>query len=377
MSRGAHCVHVLASRSTRFGGLPVAVVRMVERSAAAGVGSTLLAGPTADGETEVPVGSGVRTGVIPASGQPVLDHLTGSAASCVHVHGLWLPVHHAAAAAARRVKAPLVISPHGMLAPWALAHRKWKKRLAWWAYQRADLRAATVIHVTSPMEAREVRAAGLTNPLAVIPLGVDVPADLPCRSDPADGRRVALFLSRVHPKKGLLTLVAAWKAVRPVGWRVVIAGPDEGGHRADVERAVGEAGLTAEFEFVGELHGPAKWQAYRTADLFVLPSFSENFGLVIGEALAGETPVLTTTATPWEELPAAGCGWCVPPTLEAVTDALRDATSRAEPELREMGRRGRRLVRERYTWHRVGTELAALYRHLAAGGPAPDCLSRD
>ncbi len=248
-----------------------------------------------------------------------------SDANLMHSHGIWTFVNHAAAVTARRRNIPLVISPHGVFSKWALNHKRAKKFLAWWLYVRRDLALASVLQATAQGEAHDCRKIGLRNPVAIIPPGFEIDSHPKPPRGPSCQRRL-LFLGRIHPVKGLLNLVEAFASVRPPGWRVIIAGPDEGGHRREVEAAVSSAGLDGVFEFRGAATGEEKWELYRQSDLFVLPSLSENFGLVVGEALSSGVPVVTTKATPWEELAAHRCGWWVNVGAEALGAALHDAT---------------------------------------------------
>ena len=298
------------------------------------------------------------------------DGRPGVAADLVHDHGLWLPANHAAARAAARAGVPFVVSPRGMLEPWALAHRRWKKRAAWALYQRRDLCAAAAVHATSEAEAESVRRAGVRAPVAVVPNGVHLPGT----AARARGTlRRALYLSRIHPVKGLPMLVEAWAAVRPAGWELVVAGPDEGGHRAEVEAQVAAAGLTDAVRFAGPVPDVDTTALYRSADLFVLPTHSENFGLVIAEALAAGVPVLTTTGAPWPALVAERAGWWVDPTVPALTDALRAATATPRDALDAMGTRGRAHVEATLGWPGVASRMAEVYRWVLGRGSRPDC----
>ena len=296
-------------------------------------------------------------------------------AQLIHDHGLWLPTNHAAARVAHRQGIPLIVSPRGMLEPWAVNHRVWKKRLAWFSYQRRDLQPARVLHATAPKEAVNLRRLGLTQPIAVIPNGIDLPAGVEPRRW-TGGRRVALFLSRIHPVKGLLNLVDAWAMARPAGWRVLIAGPDEDGHRAVVEKKIRGAGLTAEFDFVGPVDGVRKAELYRTAHLFILPSFTENFGVAVAEALSHGLPVITTRGTPWADLESFSSGWWVETGPESLAEALRAATNLSDDERVAMGERGRTYVR-RYNWDAIAKETLSLYRWVLGQGERPACVRVD
>jgi len=207
--------------------------------------------------------------------------------------------------------------------------------------------------------------------------------ELPAMSQTAEGRGqqaengrqlTALFLSRIHPVKGLLNLVAAWDRLRPAGWRMVICGPDEGGHLEQVKRTVAKVGLSSAFEFKPAVYGLEKNALCASADLFVLPSFSENFGLVIAEALACGVPVITTKGTPWEELHTRQCGWWIDIGVEPLVAALREAMALSDEQRKVMGQRGRRLVEENYSWPKIGADMKAVYEWVLRSGPRPDCI---
>ncbi len=294
----------------------------------------------------------------------------------IHDHGLWLPNNHAVARAASSLKVPRIVSLHGMLTAWSRRHQGWRKAVAWWLYQRRDLKTASVLHATSPAEVQELRNAGLTQPVAMIPNGVELPPGNPKSEigNRKSGARTVLFLGRIHPIKGLLNLVRAWAIVRPAGWRVVIAGGAEMGHGEELKAEIRKLKLETQFAFVGPVAGEAKWALYRQADVFVLPSHSENFGIVVAEALACEVPVLTTHGTPWEDLVTHGCGWWTPIGVEPLASALREATALTDETRREMGVRGRQLVETKYGWPGIAARMQAVYAWMLGHGEKPEAI---
>lgn len=318
-----------------------------------------------------PGGTGVRG--MWAFRQALARQLETNHPDVVHDHGVWLPTNLISAVVAARQGIPLVVTTRGMLEPWAVSHQAWKKRLAWYGYQRWILQHASLLHATAPMEADHLRDVGLTAPIAVIPNGVQVPDAWKQESTTGDTRQ-ALFLSRIHRKKGLIPLIDAWAGVRPDKWRLVIAGPSEDDHQREVEARVEAQGLEESVTFPGPISEEDKWALYRQSDLFVLPSYSENFGVVVAEALASGVPVLTTTGTPWSVLEDEECGWWVEPEREALLEALSDAVSRSAEERLAMGRRGRALVKERYTWNAVARQMKEAYDWLLGTGACPDFI---
>jgi glycosyltransferase involved in cell wall biosynthesis len=305
------------------------------------------------------------------------ERVAALSARVIHDHGIWLDSNRAAARVAAKRSVARIVSPRGMLSGWSLAHRALRKRIAWLAYQKRDLAAADALHATSELEAGEIRAAGIGAPIAVIPNGVDLPP-IAERDPAASGRtRRFLFLSRIHPKKGLETLVEAWRVARPAGWELVIAGPDERGHRAEIERRARDLGTDPGIRFMEAVPDSQKWDLYATADVFVLPTSSENFGGVVAEALAGAVPVITTRATPWSSLVERGCGWWTEIGVESLAAAIGDAASLPDAERREMGARGRRLVAERFGWPSIAHRMLEVYQWLAGARDVPQCVLRD
>lgn len=288
--------------------------------------------------------------------------LRGSNPDVVHIHGIWSPFLAAFAATARRSGIPYVVSPHGMLEPWSLRANPLRKALALRLYQRRILEQASAVHTTSEMEAENlVRLALNETRIHVVPNAVEEPPEQSRKDEfRRDRERVLLFLSRIHPKKGLDTLLRAWNAVRPDGWRLLIVGSGESAYADSLSRYCTDHDVP-NVGFHAHVEGAAREDIFRQASAFVLPTYSENFGNVVAEALIRGLPVITTTGTPWSGIVTHDCGWYVEPTLEALQSALREATSLDAALLRDMGARGSRYARANFTLPRVREGLLTMY----------------
>ena len=250
-----------------------------------------------------------------------------------------------------------------MLEPWAMRHKRVKKEIAWRLYQRGDLRGVSWLHATSEAEASNLALHDIGRPVTVIPNGVDLPPGMSgVSSRSTDDIRTAVFLGRVYPVKGLPMLIEAWSQVRPANWRLVIAGPDEAGHLKEVTTLAAARGLESDISFPGSVEGDAKQSLFRNADLFVLPTHSESFGIAVAEALSHGLPVLTTTAAPWPLLEDGGCGWRVHADVASLSRGLHEATSLDRSTLAGMGERGRNLVAERFQWSNIAGLFMDAYR---------------
>ncbi|MGE0153705.1 MAG: glycosyltransferase [Reyranellaceae bacterium] len=280
------------------------------------------------------------------------------------VHSLHLFHDMVAPAAARRAGKPYVVAPHGLLDPYIRRRSRLKKLVTELGFQNRALRQAAAIHYTSEEEKR------LSQPFAfgvrgiVIPLGVHPPPP----ADIARRPNRILFLSRLHAKKGLDLLIPAFASVimRIPNAELVIAGPDDGALRPTMALAR-KLGVEDRISFPGMLQGPDKARAFAEASLFVLPSYSENFGVALAEAMAAGLPVVTTDQVNIADaVREAHAGLVVPCQAEALAEAM--ATILSDAGLAEtMGRNGRHLAATRYDWDAIGAQWEAACRELIPG----------
>ena len=296
----------------------------------------------------------------------------GSDADVLHTHGIWQHPSWVALKWKAEPGRPHVASAHGSLQPWAWYSKAWKKRPVWWLWERRNLQSASLLHATSHDEAAALRGRGLTAPIAVISHGVAVPGEQ--AFVPKSPQRIALFLGRLNPGKGLALLLEAWAKVVPKDWVLHISGPDQGGHLKQLERQVKQLGLCGVVRFTGALLGEAREQAFRESELFILPTHSENFGMVIAEALARRIPVITTHGAPWQDLEKEDCGWWVPVSVAGIANGLEAATRCSPERLAAMGERGRAYVARRCDPDHVARQFIDCYRWVLGQGPKPDCV---
>lgn len=301
-----------------------------------------------------------------------------NAPNIIHDHGIWLPSNHAVADWAKRHKVPLVVNPRGMLEPYALSFRAFKKKVAWSLYQKKDLEYAALFFATSQAEAGNLRNLGFTQPIALIPNGVDIPnVDLSISNKQKNQReRNVVFMSRIHSIKNLKGLLEAWAQLDADNWKLALAGPDEDGHLEEVLAYAKKLRIENKVVYMGVVEGEEKAQLLQNADLFVLPSFSENFGVVVAEALAYGVPVISTFGTPWRGLVENACGWWAEATPEALAGALREAMALTDEQRYEMGVRGREYARK-FDWSQIARETADVYRWLLGKADRPDCVRLD
>lgn len=291
----------------------------------------------------------------------------------IQIQSMWDLPYHKVMVEARRLGIPYIVTPRGMLEPWSLSQKKWKKKLAWWLYQRNDVQKSVCVFTTAKMEADHVTNLGITTCKAVIPNGIEADS-YPCKTSVDVVKKQVLFLSRVHVKKGIEILFEAWKRIHPYyeEWQLLVIGNGEAEYIHRLENWAKSLGVEDSIKILPPVFGDAKINVYQESALFCLPSFSENFGMVIAEAMSCGTPVITTTNCPWEILKETNTGWCVNLSLDNLERALREALTMSPTELYDMGQKASKLIYENFDYRNVTRKTLKLYEWLLNGGEKPE-----
>jgi glycosyltransferase involved in cell wall biosynthesis len=300
----------------------------------------------------------------------------------VHIHGLWLYPTLLGGPILRRLRRSYVLSLHGGLMTHAMARSGLKKRIALSLFERKNIESASVAIATSQAELDQLRSLALSVTGKLLPLAID-PAALAflararktktLNGFEAPRARTILCVSRFHSQKRLVEIIQAFTNIGELfpEWRLRIVGPDsEYGYRAKVTAAARESRVGGRISVESAIEGESLWRTYQEADLFLLASTFESFGLVIAEALAAGVPVISTRATPWPQLVDQRCGWWIDRSLDTLESTLKDAMSTPQVTLRDMGRRGSRLIEEDFSPRALGSGLASLYQSVVDGSTA-------
>ncbi|HEY1111342.1 MAG TPA: glycosyltransferase [Opitutaceae bacterium] len=366
--------HIVPSLDRDRGGPSVSVPRLSGALAAVGHAVEVLSTHGATPPVDVPAGAAaVRT--FPRGWPAFLQrssemrrHIGRHPAEIFHHHALWLPTLHYAHEGARRHGVPLVISPRGMMTPWSWQRHRLRKRVAEAVIHPGAFAAARGWHATSDDEAGEIRALGFRQPICVAPNGIEAPSPQGVAAarahwltacPEAAGRRTALFYSRFHAKKRVLELIDLWLAQAPAEWLLLLVGIPEMYPVAELEALVERKSGRGRIRVFDGSGAPPP---YPVAEYFLLPTFNENFGLVIAEALAHGVPALVTDTTPWRAMEAVGAGWCVP--WETFGATVQRACALSPEELRARGATGRAWVLANYSWAASARVLGEFYSTL-------------
>jgi len=311
----------------------------------------------------------------PGLRQQAKDLVAG--AEVVHGHGLYVGTNYLLGAEARRQHKPLVYHIHGMFEPWILNRSRWRKRLVHWLFEDSNFRQVRLWRALTCKEADQIRACGCRGPIVIAPNGLtleeysgptekDAPIQTPLISKLEKDSSRLLFLGRLHPKKGLDLLISAFERLRAKysDWELVIAGPDEGYYARQLHQLGALPDFQGSVRFTGPVTGHAKKALLRSADLFVLPSYSEGFPMSVLEAMACSIPVVASRACNFPAITSCQAGWECEADLDSLTDTLRTALKAGELERLDRGRNGRNLVERQYAWPPIiSTLLEACSAH--------------
>jgi glycosyltransferase involved in cell wall biosynthesis len=374
-------IQIVPDISNEASGPSYSVLRLSQSLAGIGVDTTLVTlqppgrepGPAIN--RQFPLWGPRRLGASPRMRQWLHDQAGRCPALTFHNHSLWMMPNVYPGQAAQKYGIPYVVSPRGTFTEYALSIGSRVKIPFWHLVQRPALNSVTCFHATALSEYEDIRRMGFRQPVTVIPNGIDVPAN---RQPSRTRKRTALFLGRVHPNKGVDILVLAWNRLqaRFPDWSLRIVGPDEGGHLAEIEALVSAMGISR-VSFDGPLFGNAKQEAYSNADLFVLPSHSENFGMSVAEALAAGVPSIVAKGAPWSGLEEKGAGRWIDLGVDAFEAAMADLMSLPDARLRQMGAAGRQWMVDEFGWHAIAQAMFGTYDWLRTGGCPPSYIILD
>lgn len=297
-------------------------------------------------------------------------------ADVIHSHSIWMYPNVYPAWAKKETKCKLVTAPRGTLSKWSLAHHSLRKKLFGIYAQYAALRATDMWHATCDEEYEEIRTAGYGQPVVILPNGVDLPNT--GLLEKASRRRM-FFLSRIHPKKNLEMLIRCWSRLEGdfLDWDLSIVGPDKNNRYADDMKALANTLGCQRVFFEGEKNGEDKYLFMAESECEILPTHSENFGMVVAESLACGTPVICSRGAPWKNLEKEKCGWWIEAEDVAFENVMRDVMSMHRETLCEMGKRGRDWVVRDFSWKSIGNKMKTAYEWLLGKGDKPEWVVVD
>lgn len=295
-----------------------------------------------------------------------------------HTNGMWLYANHATCAYAHRRRKPYVITPHGMLYPQALAISAGRKKLMRRLLFDRDLQRAACIHATCKQEAEHIRDLGIKTPIAVIGNPIRIPVGLDEAISAAASERAQTasvgYLGRLHPRKHVDRIIRTFVEVAKPEQRLVIMGKGSPEYEQELKRLAASLGLNGRVVFEGFVSGDEKWRKLASLRALVVASDFENFGMIVGEALLCQTPVICTRTAPWQDLEVFGCGWWVDNDVESMADPMYVALNEPLPVLYDRGIRGRDLITHDYNPEITARRMTRLYEWLLGQGDKPEFI---
>jgi glycosyltransferase involved in cell wall biosynthesis len=293
-------------------------------------------------------------------------------ADIIHANGLWQYSTHASAVFARKTRKPFVLTLHGMLYPEGLKKSKWIKKMSLLLYQKADIEKAKVLHATCLQELQFLRDLGIKVPVAVIPNPIETSGTTFHNTNTELSKKVG-FIGRFAPIKNIENLLHAWAEVTKAhpDWELVLIGDGDEQYTRSLKQLANKLNAGT-ISFKGFLSGEAKEAELNKLSYLVLPSKSENFGMVVPEALLRGIPVIASKGTPWEELNTRNAGWWIEKGIEPLVMTLQQAMELTKYERHLMGINGRKLIEENYLSETVAKKMIQLYEWILYGGDMPE-----
>lgn len=310
------------------------------------------------------------------------DKIESLNSSVLHLHGLW--TYHSCVANVikkRYSNTKVVITPHGMLDPWAVKNSHWKKKIAGLLFEDKNLQNADCIHALNLSEYESIRAYGLKNPVAIIPNGFNIPEGV--EYDRNKEKKVLLFIGRIHPKKGIAELLESLNIVKESNsdmlshWQIRIAGWDQLGHTDELKAKCEDYGLNDFVSFIGPVLGKDKERELCKADAFVLTSFSEGLPMSVLEAWAYRLPVVMTDQCNLPDGFEDNAAIRVTTASQSIAEGLEQLFSMSDAERTAIGENGYELVKRDYTWDGIADKTIQLYQWLLKGGEKPEFVMVD
>ena len=382
----------ITSISLKGGGPSRSVPMLVKGLAEVGVDITLMTYWSDDMNTHALDGTSAKLKILRPdfSRSQMEEYIISEKVDVIQLQSMWDLRYHIVAKTARKHRIPYIITPRGMLEPWCLSQKKWKKKLAMALYQMKDIKRSACVFTTAEMEALHVRDLGVDVPMVVIPNGIETDG-YPCRISKDKVKKQILFLSRIHIKKGIELLIDAFDRIIKKNtdmddWTVAIVGNGEEEYIRELKRKVEGLNLRDKVKILAPVFGDAKVKLYQESSIFCLPSYSENFGMVIAEAMSCGVPCITTNGTPWQllngEVSTMGAnldilgknrktGWCIDLNVDNLEKVLLEAMTMKTEALYEMGQKGNLLVQENFNYKSVARKVMQLYSWLLDGGQTP------
>ena len=291
-----------------------------------------------------------------------------------HNHGMWQFNALYPSWVGKQKSIPVITSPRGTLSNWSFNSGSKSKKIFWPLFQKPSLANITCFHATSIDEYNEIRSHGFNQPIAVLPNGIDIP-DMPLKAHQKN--KTLLFLGRVHPKKGIDILLNAWLKVQSSfpEWSVIIAGSDldilgRGGYLKEIIHYSKKIGCER-VNFIGPIYGKEKFELYQSSSIFVLPTYSENFGMTVAEALSVGTPAIVSHGAPWEGLEKNNAGWWIELDEEKFAETFENVLSLSDQEIKEIGLNGRNWMKKDFSWNNLAIKYIDIYKWLLSGQTTP------